>query len=94
MAILLIVAVSSVAFLVFCEFAQSREAKPSKEHRALVLKLRQRIARKRNRRRMLFFYRPEDVNQRKKEYESRRNKLPNKCDGEASDSLIVSLRTF
>ncbi len=64
MAILLIVAVGSIAILTFCEFALSREAKQSQEHRALVLKLRQRIARKRNRRRMLFIYEPEGVRRR------------------------------
>jgi len=57
MAILLIVAVS-VAFLILCEFALSREAKQSQEHRALVVKLRQRIARNRKRPRVLFIYEP------------------------------------
>jgi hypothetical protein len=65
MAVLLIVAVIIVAFSTFCKFPLSREAKRYKEHRALVLKLRKSIARKRNRPRVLFIYKQEEVSRRR-----------------------------
>ncbi len=64
MAILLIVVVISFALLILGEFALSREAKQSQEDRALVLKLRQKIARKRNRHSVLFIYKQEEVSRR------------------------------
>lgn len=61
MVTLLIVAVIGAGLLIFGEFALSREAKQSQEHRDLVLKLRQRIAHKLNRHRVLFLYNQEEV---------------------------------
>jgi hypothetical protein len=68
MAILLMVAVTSIAFLTLSEFVLSREPRQSQEHRALVLKLRKRIALKRNRPRVLFIYQKESIGGQK-EYE-------------------------
>ena len=71
MAILLMVAVISIAFLTFSEFVLSREPEQSRQHRALVLKLRKRIALKRNRPRVLFIYQKESIGGQE-EYERRK----------------------